>query len=590
MISLFSKILPPLPYPGKNYHKLLYPLFWGTLALLLYFHVTRPICDPDFWWHLKSGDLMVRQKGLLKADPFNYTGDGMVRGFQAVLLYGYWLWETGVAAIYNSLGFKGIFLVKSLTAALLAGVVYFEMMQQKLSQFTMTVLTGLGALLFVNLYHLERPQVFSFILMTMLVGTISRLRQGAAPNFILFPLMILWANIHRGFVIGDILLALCTAGFMIQYRHDGITRRRLITWALGGILVSFINPNGWSTLTELVNFMQNSISPDNVDEYRSTWQLFTLQSKIAAISLWTLAGLHLAGLLLAPRRFWPEILISLFIIAFGLAYIRNAGFIAISLLPMTGWYVEQASARLRIKPAGYVQAATCALFVLLISWLALGEWSRHKGAHGPVNAVFPANMAQFLKTSGLSGNLFNDYNAGGYLNWALYPEWKTFIDGRELDTQVSHQYLKMIAGSTEYLEGKPYYEQLLDQYRIDVVALEIACPDGRLQPLLKLLLNSREWVPVFLDNQAFVLARFTPQNAATIRNYGLDKDRFVAILTGLAADSAVSPQSSVRNLILYADILSYGGRQKDAAAVIQRVDTSNLPPDINAYLRNCLKS
>jgi len=590
MISLFSKNFPPSLSSGKCWRRLLRPLFWLTLSSLLLLYVARPICDPDFWWHLKSGELMIQQRGLLRTDPFNYTGDGVVGGFQAVLLYGYWLWETIASVLYDAMGFNGIFLLKLVTAALLIGAVLFEMSRQRLSEFTRIVLIGLGALVIVNLYHLERPQVFSFIFMTLLIGMISRIRMGCLPSSMIFPLMFLWANIHRGFVVGDILLGLAAAGFLIQYRHDDRKRRLFLTWAAVGILVSFLNPNGWNTLVELFDFMQNSIGPSNVNEYRSSWQLFLLQSKMSAIILWTLAVLHLAGMLLVSRRFWPEIFVSLFIIVFGLAYVRNTGFIAISLLPMTGWYVEQAYASLNEKVPGYARIVVSAAFVAIFSWLALGEWEVRRSAQSPISNCFPVNMANFLKNSGLSGRLFNDYDSGGYLDWSLYPQWKTFIDGRELDTRVSSQYLKIASGSVAVAEGKPYYEFMLDRYQVDVVALGIANSDGRLQPLLKLLLNRPEWIPVFLDNQSFVLARYTAQNAPAIRRYGLDKIRFLEILARVIGNYANSSPDSTRLLVLYADILIYAGKHETAELILKKLETSHPDPETMRYLRIGIES
>lgn len=565
-------------------------IFWGTLASLLLLYVIRPIRDPDFWWHLKTGDLMIQQNGLLKFDPFNYTGDGIVRGFQAVLLYGYWLWEAAASLLYGALGFPGVLILKFITAAFLVWGVLFEMSRQGLSHFTKVVLAGLGTLAIINVYHLERPQVFSVFFMTLLIGQISRIRMGNSPSLMLFPMMILWANIHRGFVIGDIVLGLAAAGFLIQCRHDSMSRLRLAGWAAGGILASFVNPNGWTTLVELANFMQNSVGPSNVTEYRSSLQLFLLQSKISAVCLWAIASLHLAGLLLAPRRFWPEIFISLFIIAFGLLFIRNTGFIAVSLLPLTGWYVEQAYSTLNGKIPGYAQAAICTLLLVVVSWLAIGEWQGRKDFHGPVSNEFPVNMASFLKSSGLSGHLFNEYNAGGYLDWALYPQWKTFIDGREFDTRVSSQYLKIASGSNEYAEGKPYYELMLDRYEVDVVALRIALADGRLHPLLKLLLHDPHWVPVFLDDQSFVIVRDSQQNAKSIKKLGLDKTYFLDMMTRLIGCYSNSSPHALHLAVMYADILIYTGRVKDAESVLKKLEATDLSPEIMGYLKSSLKS
>ena len=584
MINPFSKKFP-LSFHPRDYSSLPYLTFWTSLLGVLALYAMRPIRDCDFWWHLKSGDLMLQQQGLLKSDPFNYTGDGIVRGFQAVLLKGYWLWELTASICYNAFGFYGIYLIKLVTVALLVGAFLHEMLRQRLSQFTTVILTGLGAVVIVNVYNLERPQLFSIIFMTLLIGMIARIRQGDLPSPMLFPIMLLWANIHRGFVVGDILLVLTALGFMVQFWHEKRRRNVHLAWAFCGILVSLINPNGWTTITELYNFMQNSIGPANVTEYRSSLQLFLTQSKMAAICLWILAAIHLAGLLLVPRRFWPEIFVSVFIIAFGLAYIRNTGFIAVSLLPMTGWYAEQAYDRFGRPSPRYFKTVTCSVIVLVILWLGFGEMAGRKGSQGPVLNNFPISMGNFLQNSGLSGNLFNEYDDGGYLDWALYPQWKTFIDGRELDTGVSKQYLKIAAGLLENVDGKPYYEVMLDRYQIDVVALKIGFSDGRLQPLLKLLLNRPDWTPVYLDNLSFVLARNTMQNAAAIQRYGMDKTDFVDLLTKKIGDNLTNSPNSRYLAVLYADVLIYVGNLSAAQSVLKNVEISDLTSEMMIYLK-----
>jgi hypothetical protein len=358
-----------------------------------------------------------------------------------------------------------------------------------------------------------------------------------------------------------------------------------LIWAFLGILVSFINPNGWVTFTELYNFMQNSIGPSNINEYRSTLQLYLLQSKMSAICLWGLSAIHLIVLLLASRRFWPEMFVSLFIIVFGLAYIRNTGFIAVSLLPMTGWYIEQAHNRFNRNAPCYIQTAICSVLIVSIFWLTLGEWHRRVLSHGLIHSCFPANMAFFLKKSGLRGRLFNEYDDGGYLDWALYPQWKTFIDGRELDTQVSNQYLKIASGSEENVEGKPYYEYMLDSYKIDVVALGIGYSTGRLQPLLKLLLNRPQWIPVYLDNQSFVIARNTVQNSSAIQRYGMDKSVFLDILTKIIGNYANNSQNSTGLAVLYADVLIYSGNFEAAQVVLRNVELTDLKSEMMRYLK-----
>lgn len=578
---------PQSPDFYRHVSRTLCLLLWSILAVLVVLYATRPIGDVDFWWHLKTGDILLQQKKLLAIDPFNYTGDVLVHGREAVILNGYWLWQITAAALYSAWQIHGIIGLKLLTAALISWALLREMRFQQLSPATQAVLAGLGGVVFMDIYNLERPQVFTIFFLTLIIGMISRLRAGEPPSRMLVPVMIIWANIHGGFVVGDIILLLAAAGFLIQYRQDNRLRLRLAAWAGAGILASFINPNGWNAFMAAFNFVQQSFGSAQVYEYRSTWQLFLDGSSMSAVILWGLAVLHASGLLLAGRRNWPEIFISLFIIAFGLKYIRNTGFIAISLLPVTGWYAKQACAKVPRRFFHYGGIGAVLVVMAVSAGQVRAEWQLKKTMPGTVAPYFPAEMASFLLRSGLSGNLFNEYNTGGYLDWALYPHWRTFIDSRELDTRVAGHYDKIIYGSREYAAGRPTYALLLDSYQVDVIALKIAFTNGRLQPLLKLLLPDPQWTPVFLDSQSFVLARNTPANAGAIRQHGLDKTAFLEQLTGLLGKQAQKFPADIALLVAYADILLLGGNQAGAEPVIKKLAAINgLDPEIMAYLRH----
>src|SRR5579872_1678029 len=48
-------------------------LFIAAVLIILALPVTRTIQDPDFWWHLRAGQLIIQHGGLLGNDPFTYT-------------------------------------------------------------------------------------------------------------------------------------------------------------------------------------------------------------------------------------------------------------------------------------------------------------------------------------------------------------------------------------------------------------------------------------------------------------------------------------------------------------------------------------
>ena len=40
-------------------------------------YLLRPIMDPDFFWHLKTGEWIREHRGLPASDPFSYTNAGI---------------------------------------------------------------------------------------------------------------------------------------------------------------------------------------------------------------------------------------------------------------------------------------------------------------------------------------------------------------------------------------------------------------------------------------------------------------------------------------------------------------------------------
>ena len=48
-------------------------LFIAAVLVIMALPVTRTIQDPDFWWHLRAGQLIIQHGGLLGNDPFTYT-------------------------------------------------------------------------------------------------------------------------------------------------------------------------------------------------------------------------------------------------------------------------------------------------------------------------------------------------------------------------------------------------------------------------------------------------------------------------------------------------------------------------------------
>jgi len=85
-------------------------LFLSAVMIAAAFPLTSPIRDPDFWWHLRGGQLILQNGGLLHTDPFTYTVSSHVWTMHE------WLSEVLFAALYRWNGLAAVVVVLSVVS------------------------------------------------------------------------------------------------------------------------------------------------------------------------------------------------------------------------------------------------------------------------------------------------------------------------------------------------------------------------------------------------------------------------------------------------------------------------------------------
>ena len=537
---------------------LFYAGFVGVFISFIFSYAIGPIADYDFWWHLKTGEVMVQGGGLLQSDPFNFTGDGLVSNIEAVILKGYWLWQITAYGLYTLFGFNGIFLFNLVIAFVMVGVVAQQMRRQRVGFALAVLLLTLGFSLMRNTYMLERPQIVSFLFTAILLVQFARVRDGGQFGWMLPLLMMVWANLHGGFAVGDILLLCFLAGAVIEYRQDLPRLRHILLWVGIAIGASLLNPNGALVFGELINFSNSPIG-----EFQSTWVKFQ-NGNWFVIILWLLIVLYGVGIWCSRRLYWPELIVVIFLAYSSVAYMRNVGFFSVAMLPVIGGHLQQGmTLRSRSIPPrwGYLIVLVAAAGLL---WQTSAHWQKVKN-EGPVSSVFPEKTAQFILDSGLQGQMLNGYDFGGYLLWKLYPQHRVFIDGRGLEAEVFSDWRAMtVASLSEKEGGRKEFEVLLDHYGIDYVVSDIYNNSGRLTPLLKFLMVKSEWIPIYVDHQSFILARNSQENATVIERYRMVKNDFNNRIIGHLTANCKSRPTEVIFHVPLAEMLIFVGRYDEA--------------------------
>ena len=107
----------------------------------------------------------------------------------------------------------------------------------------------------------------------------------------------------------------------------------------------------------------------------------------------------------------------------------------------------------------------------------------------------PVAAVEWIRQHHPAGPLFNSYNWGGYVLWALYPDYPSFVDGRTdlFDDEILTDYLDAWRADADW-------GAVIDRWGLRLALLE---PDA---PLVGAL-EDAGWVQLYADGQAVVLGR-----------------------------------------------------------------------------------
>ncbi len=163
----------------------------------------KPVTDNDIWWHLRTGEWVVKHGGVPATDEFSRYGHG-----HPWVAYS-WLFEVLVYGMYTALGLTGLLLLRlGIVAVVLVALHRFVLVREP--RFVRaTLLTGLAFFALVPLLN-ERPWLFTILFTAVTLAAVLRLREGTATWTVwLLPLaFVLWANLHIQFVYGLAILGL----------------------------------------------------------------------------------------------------------------------------------------------------------------------------------------------------------------------------------------------------------------------------------------------------------------------------------------------------------------------------------------------
>jgi hypothetical protein len=228
------------------------------------------IGDPDTYWHIAHGRWIIAHRAVPHEGIFSAT---MPHG---PWVAHEWLGEVVLAGLFDSFGWAGLVAVTALCVAM-ALAMLLRVLLRSLEPVHALVATVLAY--FLTMPHiLARPHIFSLLLMVVWYYLLDAFQYGGKNRLWLCPpLMLIWVNLHAGFITGFIMLGIYLTGNLIRSIADetekkGAYRKKYRTLALITLLclaAALINPFGYHILLFPFSLVDNKFLMDHVQEFVS---------------------------------------------------------------------------------------------------------------------------------------------------------------------------------------------------------------------------------------------------------------------------------------------------------------------------------
>ncbi len=256
-----------------------------------------PLKDADYYWHLRTGDL-IRQTGQVpRVDFYTFTRQG------TPWIDLHWIFQVGISWVREHGGVPALTLAKAVITCL-AVFLLITARRRSWPIWTM-ILAWLPALLVLSGRMYVRPETLSLLYLSIYLAVVCRWDRFPVLAWVLPLVQLAWVNTHGLFVLGPVVLVFALVDAAL--RRGALAPDRLRWWRIvvpacvATGLACLLNPYGLRGAIyplELARTMSNPIFSRSIAELTPIPR-FIEQSGLANLPL----QLHLATMLLGALSF-----------------------------------------------------------------------------------------------------------------------------------------------------------------------------------------------------------------------------------------------------------------------------------------------
>jgi len=488
-------------------------IFVALLCALLFTPLSvKLLGDAGIGWHIRTGQQILHSRSIPRLDSFSSVMQGKP------WFAWEWLYDVVVGLLESVSRLNGpVWFTAIVIATVFAWV--FRIVVSRGADILAALILCLLAMSASTIHFLVRPHVLSWLFTVVWLWILDSTEQGSFGSrdlrdrklWFLPLVMLVWVNVHGGFLLGFALLSIYWFGALWTWWRTNASRleeslqkiaarkrTRDLTWiGVASAFTSLLNPYGWKLHQHIYGYLSNRFLMDHIDEFQSPNFHGTAQRCFLVLLLLVVGVLMARG---RKLRVSQALTILLAVYA-GLYASRNIPvasilltMIAAPLFPGISHFRGVAGRMMKVESE--LKGHLWPLFAVVLTGVLLANDGR-VGSKQLVNAHFdpnrmPAEAVSFLRDRNAKGAILSPDYWGGYLIYQLYPQNDVVIDDRHdlYGEGFLRSYLTL-------MHVEPGWENFLKSHR-DCVLLP------RNSALAAILGKTPEWRAVYSDNVAIV--------------------------------------------------------------------------------------
>jgi hypothetical protein len=489
-------------------------IFLCLFLYLSFFAGKGLLNDVDTGYHIRAGEYILKTLSIPRQDIFSFHEPPLSWTAHE------WLSEVIMAIVHRSSGLTGIVIFFSLVISL-AYSLFFKILKAN-EDIVLSIFFVLLVLSSSQIHWLARPHIFSLLLMIIWYHFLDEY-QYKNRNYLyaLPPIMLLWVNLHGGYLVGFILICIYLFGNIVKSitSHDlekDIYKRKAKVLGLTTVVCLFfclINPFGYHILLYPFKLVSSKYIMDNILEFMSPNFHEPLLFKYFLLLMFAIFAIS------AVKTNLIELLLILMFTNMSLYSIRYVPLFSIIAAPILlrqlnsiltrsdgrlAKFLKKRSdniSKIDTSAKGYLWPIAAIIFVVFFTKAGKIDFKFNEMTK-PVAAI------EFLKKEKVNGNMFDNDEFGDYIIYAAWPEYRVFFDGRGdmYGVDISKEYGRVAS-------IMPGWNEVLKKYDISWIIFNA-------NSALSLFLMQRDdWKLIYADKVANIFVKNVKENKYLIEKY-----------------------------------------------------------------------